>query len=150
MNGSSSNGPVIFAYDGSEYAKSAIARAGRELRGGGPALVLTVCEPFESLAFGGAAVSPDVAAEVERGVLEQAQRVADEGAGLATAAGFDAKPLVERGVPTWNVIVNAADKHDASLIVLGSHGRSGIKGVLLGSVAGTVASHSKRPVLISH
>lgn len=34
--------------------------------------------------------------------------------------------------------------------VLGSHGRSGLADVLLGSVAGAVAAHSRRSVLISH
>lgn len=145
----SSSAPVVFAYDGSDFAKSAIELAGRQLRGG-PALVLTVCEPFEALALGGAVVTPDVVAEVEQGVLEQAQKVAEEGVGMASPAGFEAQPLVERGVPTWRVIVETADQHDARLIVLGSHGRSGLKEVLLGSVAVSVASHSKRPVLISH
>jgi nucleotide-binding universal stress UspA family protein len=146
----SSDGPVIIAYDGSDFAKSAIDVASRQLRSDRPALVLTVCEPFSTLALGGAVVTPDVVAEVERGVLEQAQQVADEGVALARAAGFDAQPLVERGQPAWKVIVEVADAHGASLTVLGSHGRSGLKEVLLGSVAGSVASHSDRPVLISH
>jgi nucleotide-binding universal stress UspA family protein len=44
----------------------------------------------------------------------------------------------------------AADQHDASLIVLGSHGRSGLAGAVLGSVASAVAAHSRRSVLIVH
>jgi nucleotide-binding universal stress UspA family protein len=52
--------------------------------------------------------------------------------------------------PVWRAIADAADASDASLIVLGSHGRSGFPGVLLGSVAQDVAAHSKRSVLIVH
>ena len=43
-----------------------------------------------------------------------------------------------------------ADKHNASLIVLGSHGRSGLTGLVVGSVAAAVAAHSRRSVLIVH
>ena len=34
----------------------------------------------------------------------------------------------------------AADQHDASLIVLGSHGRSGLTGAFVGSLTGAVAA----------
>jgi nucleotide-binding universal stress UspA family protein len=46
--------------------------------------------------------------------------------------------------------MEAADDHDASLIVLGSHGKAGLGGRMAGSVAADVASHSHRPVLIVH
>ena len=36
------------------------------------------------------------------------------------------------------------------MIVLGSHGKSGLAGIFLGSVAGEVAAHSRRNVLIVH
>jgi len=150
MDGSASAAPVLFAYDGSEFAKSAIELAGSMLRSNRPAIVLTVCEPFEAVAFGGAAISPGVAEQVDDGILGEARRVAEEGVTIATASGIDAEPLVERGAPIWKVIVDAAEERKASLVVLGSHGRSGITAVLLGSVAGAVVSHSKRPVLISH
>jgi nucleotide-binding universal stress UspA family protein len=43
-----------------------------------------------------------------------------------------------------------ADDCNASLIVLGSHDKSGLTGIFLGSVAGAVAAHSGRTVLIVH
>jgi nucleotide-binding universal stress UspA family protein len=46
--------------------------------------------------------------------------------------------------------VEAADEHDAGIIVMGSHGRTGARLVLLGSVAAAVARHTERPVLIVH
>ena len=36
------------------------------------------------------------------------------------------------------------------IVVIGSHGRTGIPRAFIGSVAGAVASHSNRPVLIAH
>jgi nucleotide-binding universal stress UspA family protein len=46
--------------------------------------------------------------------------------------------------------MDAADDHDASLIVLGSHRHAGLGGLVTGSVASDVASRSERPVLIVH
>jgi nucleotide-binding universal stress UspA family protein len=149
MTRSTSDGPVLFAYDGSDFAKSAIEVAGRELLGDRAAIVLTVWEPLEGIPFGGT-VSAGTNEEVNRGLVEQATQVAEEGVELAKAAGFDAKSLLERGIVIWKLIVDAADQNDAAMIVLGSHGRSGVKAVLLGSVATAVASHTKRPVLIAH
>ena len=149
MNGSASDRPVLFAYDGSDFAKAAIEVAARELPAGRPAIVITVWQPLEAIPFGGLAAA-GTNEEVDKGVEEQAMQVAEEGAELAKATGFDAKPLTERGTPTWRSIVDAADEKDASLIVLGSHGRTGIMELMLGSVAGAVASHTKRAVLIAH
>ena len=64
--------------------------------------------------------------------------------------GFSARSEAVEAAPTWKGIVEVADEHDASLIVLGSHGRSGLAGVLIGSVAEAVAAHSRRSVLIVH
>jgi nucleotide-binding universal stress UspA family protein len=149
VHASASDRPVLFAYDGSDFAKSAIEVAGRELGPGRPAIVITIWQPLESIPFGGIAAA-GTNEEVDKGVAAQAAQVAEEGAELAKAAGFDARPQTERGTPTWRLIVEAADQTNTSLIVLGSHGRTGIKELMLGSVAGAVASHSKRAVLISH
>jgi nucleotide-binding universal stress UspA family protein len=89
--------------------------------------------------------------EIGAQALEQ---TAAEGASLAQAAGCNASSAAAEAAPTWKGIVNAAEKHDSSLIVLGSHGRTGLAGVLIGSVAEAVAeavaAHSRRSVLIIH
>jgi nucleotide-binding universal stress UspA family protein len=43
-------------------------------------------------------------------------------------------------VPVWPDVIDAADQQDASFIVLGSHGRSGLTGAFVGSVAGAGAA----------
>jgi nucleotide-binding universal stress UspA family protein len=141
-------GPVVFAYDGSELAKLAIVEAARQLPQGRDALVLTVWQPFDVGFVPTVALRIDAAEIAE--VREAAERTAAEGASLAQAAGFKARGLQAEVAPTWMGIVHAADEHDASLIVLGSHGRTGLAGVLLGSVAEAVAAHSRRSVLIVH
>lgn len=145
---SDGSGPVLFAYDGSDLAGNAITEAGGQLRAGRDALVLTVWEPFNVgfLPVGGPAFDAAGADEVRAA----AEKTAAHGASLAAAAGFRAQSMAAEAAPTWKGIIDAADQHDASLIVLGSHGRSGLTGLVVGSVAAAVAAHSRRSVLIVH
>lgn len=142
------SGPVLFAYDGSELAKLAIDEAADLLGTGRDALVVCVWQPFNVgfVPVGGLRFDAAQIAEVKRA----AEDTAAEGASLAEAAGFKARSFTVEDAPTWKAIVKLADERDASLIVLGSHGRAGFADVLLGSVAGAVAGHSKRTVLITH
>jgi nucleotide-binding universal stress UspA family protein len=142
------HGPVVFAYDGSELAKLAIEEAGRQLGPGRDALVLTVWQPFD-VGFVPAVALRINAAEIAD-VRDAAEQTAADGASLAKVAGFNARGLETEAAPTWKGIVHTAEEHDASMIVLGSHGRTGLAGVLLGSVAEAVAAHSRRSVLIVH
>lgn len=64
----------------------------------------------------------------------------------ARAAGVKAKSIVLVGVPA-DVIVRAARTRRADLIVMGTHGRSGLSRVLLGSVASRVIAAAPCPVL---
>lgn len=148
-NGASQpEGPVVFAYDGSDLAKLAIEEAGRQLAPGREVLVLTVWQPFDVGFVPTVPLGLD-AAEIAD-VREAAAQTAADGASHAQAAGFKASGLEIEAAPTWKGLVQTADEHDASLIVLGSHGRTGLAGVLLGSVAEAVAAHSRRSVLIVH
>jgi nucleotide-binding universal stress UspA family protein len=140
---------VLFAYDGSDLAKGAIEEAGRQLGGGRSAIVLAVWEPLDVNTFFPAGAVP-VDESVIEAIQAAAERTAGEGASLAEAAGFKAEILATTGTPIWRRIVDVAEEQDASLIVLGSHGRTGLAGVLLGSVAVGVAQHSERAVLIVH
>jgi nucleotide-binding universal stress UspA family protein len=140
--------PILFAFDGSEHARIAIQHAARELRPGRHAVVLTVWQSWGAAMVGGAALSlpEDLAVYVE----DETSKVAAEGARLARQVGFKATPVANRGDPVWQRIVDVADEVSASVIVLGSHGRTGISHVLLGSVAEAAARHTDRNVLIVH
>jgi nucleotide-binding universal stress UspA family protein len=140
------NRPILIAYDGSDYARTAIAQAAEQLDRHRRVMVLTVFQPIDA-AYMGFAVVP---AGLDEDIENDARRVAEEGAKLAREAGFEAKPLVELGSPVWQRIVEAADERDVGVVVLGSHGRTGIQRVLLGSVAAAVAAHTNRAVLIAH
>lgn len=147
-HGNSAAGPVVFAYDGSALAKLAIDEAGRQLAPRQTALVLTVWQPFD-VGFVPAVELRINAAEIAD-VRRAAEQTAAEGASLAQAAGFEARSEAAEAAPAWKGIVQVADKHNASVIVLGSHGRTELADVLIGSVAQAVAAHSRRSVLIVH
>ena len=141
-------GPVLFAYDGSDLAKHAIEEAGRQLGPGRDAVVLTVWRPFAVGFIAPAGLEFDAADPEEVG--RAAEESAAQGASMAQAAGFRAESAAVKEAPTWKGIAEVADERDASLIVLGSHGKSGLSGFFAGSVAAAVAEHSGRSVLIVH
>ena len=70
------------------------------------------------------------------------------GAALAAAAGFRSQAVAVESAPTWKGIVDTAEEHRASLIVLASGRRTGLVGHLLGSVGAAVVAHATRSVLV--
>jgi nucleotide-binding universal stress UspA family protein len=115
---------IVVATDGSEFSRRAVLTAGWFSRQFNvPLRVLAVVTGREG--------DPD-AAEV--------RRVADEAkialAGLDTLAGC----AVERGRPD-QVIVAFANRHGADLVVVGSHGRTGLSRLLVGSVSERAVGH---------
>ena len=58
----------------------------------------------------------------------------------------DARTLIREGSPR-PVILEVAEQEDVDLIVMGTHGRTGLAHVLFGSVAEHVVRHSRVPVL---
>jgi len=141
-------GPVLFAYDGSELAAFAIEQAARQLATGRDALVLCVWQPADVgfVPTSKRHFDADQASEVHRA----AEETAAQGASLAEKAGFRSQSMAVEAAPTWKGIVETAELREASLIVLGSHRRSGLVGHLLGSVAAAVVAHSPSSVLVVH
>ena len=140
--------PLLLCYDGSDDAKHAIAEAGA-LFGSRAALVISVWQDaaaMPSLAWMGPVGDVE---DLFKAARENAEKVAAEGVEAAVAAGFEAQPLVEQtSGPVWAAIVEAAEKRDASAIVLGSRGLSAAKSVLIGSVSNGVVHHASRPAVV--
>jgi nucleotide-binding universal stress UspA family protein len=88
--------------------------------------------------------------DAERAAVEQAQAALD---GAVAQLKETASPLlkvvteVHKGYAK-RVILDEAERWGANLIVLGSHGYSGFKRLLLGSVSQAIASHAKCSVEI--
>ena len=143
---------ILICYDGSDDAKAAIQLGGQLLRGH-KARVLTAWHPFRSVAGGtpggfGMFGPPDVE-EFDRTSAETASRYAQEGARLAREAGFDAEPTarsIDGTVP--EAILSTSDALDATAILIGSRGLTGLKSLLLGSVSQRVIQHADRAVVV--
>ncbi len=148
VTAATSTGLVIFAYDGSELAQVAIESAGRELVSGREALVVCVWQPADVgfVPVGDRHLNAQEATDVHGA----AEETAAHGASLAVKAGFRAQSVAVKAAPTWKGIISVADEHEASLIVLGAHRRSGLTGHLLGSVTAAVVAHTTSSVLIVH
>lgn len=63
--------------------------------------------------------------------------------------GIEATAAVRRGNP-HDDILSYANEHEIDIIVMGTHGRTGVKRALLGSVTEDVVRHSEIPVLTVH
>jgi len=138
---------ILICYDGSTDAKEAIARGARILRGQ-RATVLTIWSPFDMAALGLSGGVEDMQDSDEAGRLH-AEHQAEAGARLAIELGFDAEPrTVDRRTTIADAILGEADALDATAILMGSRGLTGVKSVLLGSVSHAVIQHADRTVIV--
>jgi nucleotide-binding universal stress UspA family protein len=144
-------GPLLLCYDGSADAVNAIERAG-ELFHGRDAVVVTAWQATAGLgnfAWAGETAGMVDFFALDRAAAEDGARVAGEGARAAEGAGLRAESLaVEAAGPVWETIVEVADRLDATAIVMGSRGLTGVRSMLLGSVSSAVLHHAKRPTLV--
>ncbi len=80
---------------------------------------------------------------------DSAARRVDEEVKKLKDQGVDASGMITEGVPT-QAIVDAAEQIGANLIVMGTRGLTGLKHVVLGSVAERTIRHAPCPVLTVH
>lgn len=141
-------GPLfLVATDGSRPADKAVAAAIEHAhRWGARIRVVTVLE-LQVYGLGTGALGPQVASVLPqvdataRVVLAAASRKAEK-------AGIQTEEVLLRAHEAASAIVRDAEKSKADLIVVGSHGRTGLPRMLLGSVAERVVRLSHCPVLV--
>jgi nucleotide-binding universal stress UspA family protein len=80
------------------------------------------------------------------GFEEEAQAAVDRVAEAATEAGVTVETAMVHGAAGEGILEYAAN-HDVDLVVVGTRGRHGLEGLLLGSVADRVLRHADVPVL---
>jgi universal stress protein A len=139
---------VLIATDGSDLSVHA-ARRGFALLGRPERVtllsVVASIPMTESTGFGGVAYSPEAEqalwnAELE-GVHEELTRTAE----ALHATAVDKRAEVGDAAST---ICHVAEELDVDVIVVGSHGRSGVSRLLLGSTSEHVVRHAVCPVLV--
>ncbi|WP_433318499.1 universal stress protein [Micromonospora chersina] len=138
-------GPVLVGVDGSELAGHAVRLAADEAVRRDADLVLVHVRTPER-----GAVAPDAAAEATAaGQAESAELLA--GAAARIRADHPVLSVVERpvvGASPEQALIEASG--EAALVVVGSRGRGGFAGLLLGSVSQALVQHAHCPVLVAH
>jgi nucleotide-binding universal stress UspA family protein len=87
--------------------------------------------------------------EIRDSLRSEGQRAVDAVTETAADAGIDGVGEVRVGVPHEEILAYAGDV-DADLLVLGTHGRTGLRRYLLGSVAERVVRLAEPPILTVH
>jgi nucleotide-binding universal stress UspA family protein len=89
-------------------------------------------------------------AELQETIRASGQRILDEALALVQQAGLTAetKLFEAKNERTANIIIAEAERWQAELIVIGTHGRSGFSRLVLGSVAEGIARTAPIPVLL--
>lgn len=78
----------------------------------------------------------------------EAQRFVDEDVEALSAAGVNVTGRVECCEQPFEKIVDIAEDDAVDLIIMGTHGRTGLSRVVIGSVADRVVRHTRVPVLL--
>ena len=146
---------ILVCYDGSTDAKEAIQQAAR-LMPGAKATVVTVWESmFDALTYSdafGIGLSGSAGfgtPSLDDTIQQHARETAAEGAALAVEAGLDAESSIAcRRGGRGRTLLTVAAEIDASVVVLGTRGRSDLRSFLLGSTAHEALHYADRPVLI--
>jgi nucleotide-binding universal stress UspA family protein len=133
---------ILLAVDDSEYSNAAVGEmAKRPWPRGTTVRVLTVIEPFPPIAIEPWYGGRESLVQVDKEMKKRAQDLLKKTAVSLKKKGIKTQSVVLEG-DARSVIVREAEKWKADLIVLGSHGYTGIKRLLLGSVASFVVNHA--------
>ncbi|HEY5998214.1 MAG TPA: universal stress protein [bacterium] len=131
---------VLIATDGSRFSLAAAAKAVDFASSyGGRVVALSVVDLPEEVY----AVAPEAAEKF----VEKARGYVAAVADLAAGAGVRSSTAVREGTSA-DVVVRLAREEAADVIVMGSHGRTGLARLLMGSVTEKVIGHASCPVLV--
>jgi nucleotide-binding universal stress UspA family protein len=132
---------ILVAVDGSPYSDAAVDQAislGSVCHS--QIFVISVVDLYpEQMAVAPALV--EKMSEEVRQNLEKAKQKIDQ-------SDFSSETIVRMGGKPHEFIVQEAKQRDIDLIIMGTHGKSGIKRVLMGSVAQNVIGNAPCPVLV--
>ena len=141
---------ILVATDGSTLSKKAIKSAIELAASGGAALVALNVVPRYPVSYfeGAVTISADQIARTEKDWAARAQSVVDAVCKEAGKRGVQARGVVVQSDLVAESILKAAKKQKCDLIVMASHGRKGLKRLLLGSETQHVLTHGTMPVLV--
>lgn len=134
---------VLVLTDGSQNSRSALRYAVEICRNFDASLhLLSVIEDMPSYA------TLEVGSEFISKVQEAIKSEVVSCAGYCETSGITCDGEIRHGVP-YEEIINYAKEIDVDLIVMATHGHSGLSHILLGSVAEKVMRHAPCPVMVT-
>ncbi len=141
---------ILVATDGSTLSKKAVNSAIELAATCGAELVALKVVPRYPQAYFEGSIPLSVAevGRIESQWTEAAKQALDAVQKSAKSKGVTTKVVTVKSDVVSDAIIAAAKKHKADLIVMASHGRKGIKRLLLGSETQQVLTHSHIPVLV--
>lgn len=141
---------ILVATDGSALSQKAVAAAIALAADHDADLVaLNVVPRYPQSYFEGSVrFSAEEIGRVEKQWADNAQAMLEKVSALARKSGVRARTITVNSDLVGESILTAARKHKNDLIVMASHGRKGIKRILLGSETQHVLAHSTLPVLV--
>lgn len=139
---------ILIPTDGSALAEAAASEGIRLARHiGAQVTVLHVCTPFHPLAWDVEALT-DTRAEYERHQKRKAQHILAGPESFAREEGVDCTGIFVTHAHPYQAAIDVARERSCDLILMASHGRKGVSGLLLGSETQKVLAHSRIPVLV--
>lgn len=141
---------ILVATDGSPLSKKAVTSAIQLAATCGADMVALKVVPRYPQAYfeGSIPLSAEEISRVEGQWAAAAESQLTTVAKAAKARGVVCKGVTVKSDVVSDAIIATAKKHKADLIVMASHGRKGIKRLLLGSETQQVLTHSHTPVLV--
>jgi nucleotide-binding universal stress UspA family protein len=141
---------ILVATDGSSLSKKATTSAITMAALTGAELVALKVVPRypQSYFDGGLTVQTSEINRIEKQWVDHGQTIVSAVQKAAEAKGVSTKAVTVKSDFISDAIIATAKKHNCDLIVMASHGRKGIKRVLLGSETQQVLTHTHIPVLV--
>ncbi len=141
---------ILVATDGSKLSQKAVHHALdlADITGAGVVALKVTPRYPQSYFEGGVALAADEVARIERQWQAEALEAVNAVRSAGQLRGIKVKPVVARSDGVSEAIIATAKRHKCDLIVMASHGRRGIKRLLLGSETQQVLTHVNIPVLV--
>lgn len=141
---------ILVATDGSKLSRKAVEAASELAADFGAVLTIVRVVPhFQKTFFDGSSVlSIQEMTAIEKELEDKAQASLDQLLKTTVARHISVNTVVTKSSNVSDALLKVAKKAKADLIVMASHGRGGIKRVLLGSETLQVLTHSEIPVLV--